>query len=234
MFKMSEITIRVFGWRLLLLFCVGLFFTACDLSNDEGFVEQDGGISATSTAVLSGADAQEDSSGSGDLGRMQCPANDSAVPVEYVHMLKMNLPAGNLDVYGETDVTFYLTIRGNGVIESEDYDNRTTLQISGKFDDCTIEGEADLTAEFEGTCVDGLIDLFIVEQLHNVLTVSTCPGKEPQKVEFEGLFSAPEDHFKFELKDSTYTHVIQVDTQMEDIYYHWVFQFGAEVVPLVP
>jgi hypothetical protein len=64
-------------------------------------------------------------------------------------------------------------------------------------------------------------------------TTVTCLDKEPQSINIEGFFSAPEVKFDFELKEEGDTQVLEGDTGILAVYYSWTLhEYGLAVKPL--
>lgn len=177
-------------------------------------------------------DDEETGAGDSDSTRADCPQSDVEVLVDYIHLLIVRQPGGEVKLEVPLDAKFMLTFRGDGRIDSQGFENRIPLWISGTLDDCTITGEATLTAEFTGTCSNGYVEMDIVEMLHDLSTTTTCPGEGSQTIFLEGMFSAPEDHARFELRGTEYTHVLELDIPAQALFYSWTFQFGSAVAPI--
>jgi hypothetical protein len=218
-----------------LLLCVVLSLTigACSTGKSEGDQVVKTEVSEETVTPASFED-EEDTAASDDTARLLCPETDHEIHVDYIHLLIMRPPDSEVKIVAPASAEFYVTFRGDGTIDSDDFENMIPLGISGHFEDCTIEGDMKLSAEFLGFCIDGVVNLLIHENLHEITTTTTCPDGDPQTVSLEGLFSAPEDEIEFELRGTDYTYTIELDNPMQSLFYSWTFDFGTGLVPLVP
>lgn len=180
------------------------------------------------------ASKDEESEGDDESERLECPQSDIEVLVDYIHILIMRPPDGEIKMIAPPAAEFFVTFRGDGSIDSTDFENRIPVFLSGTLEDCTIEGKGELSASFTGTCKNGFVGIDIVENLHGLTTTTTCPDEGSQTVSTEGLFSAPEDHAQFELRGTEYSHILELDVVLQSLYYSWTFKFGSGVEPLVP
>lgn len=163
--------------------------------------------------------------------RSECPQSDVVVGVEYVHVLHLKQSTATIKMLSSGDDHFKLTFRGDGRIDSQGFENRIPLGIEGDLDGCPLTGKASLTAEFTGTCSNGVVKMDIVEKLHDVLTTVTCPGKGSQQVETAGMFNTPQDHIRFELKGKQYAHELIMDSRALSFTYIWNIIFGWGIEP---
>jgi hypothetical protein len=130
------------------------------------------------------------------------------------------MPDIQVDHTGAAGAAFHFTVRGDRSIDSNDFDNVVPVSIAGKLKDCVLEGQAELSADIDGVCIDGMAALHVVEHWETVSTTVTCPGQDPQSSQVAGLFSAPEERFDLQLKDGA-THVLQGETEALAVYYSW-------------
>jgi hypothetical protein len=153
--------------------------------------------------------------------------------LDYIHEVVQNMPNANFEHIAEPDAAFFLTIYGDGTVDSDDFDNLVSVAITGTFEDCVLEGNAELSADIVGLCADGIATLYITEHWEAMSTTVTCPGKEPQSTSIEGLFSAPEEEFDFKLEDEGYTRVLDGDTGILSVYYSWTLhEYGPAIGPI--
>jgi hypothetical protein len=162
-----------------------------------------------------------------------CPGIDTVYQLDYVHKHVQNMPAAHIESIAEPGAAFFLTIRGDGVIDSDDFENLVKVSITGTIEDCVLEGNAVLSADIFGLCVEGIATLDIAEHWEAMSTTVTCPDQEPQSTSIEGFFSAPEDQFDFELKEEGDTKVLEADSGILSAYYSWtLLEYGLAVEPL--
>ncbi|NIS82226.1 MAG: hypothetical protein GTO14_18925 [Anaerolineales bacterium] len=219
------------GFILLLVTFVILMYPLAGCSAIGGQVRED---EREEELAPEGTSKDEDREKQDESERSECPQTDVQVLVDYVHIIIMRPPEGEVKLTAPAAAEFFVTFRGDGSIDSNDYENRIPVFLSGTLDDCTIEGEGELSATFTGTCKNGFVNVDIVERLHGSTATMTCPEEGSQTVSLEGLFSAPEELAQFELKGTEYSHVLEADVVAQSLYYSWTFKFGWEVEPLAP
>jgi hypothetical protein len=162
-----------------------------------------------------------------------CPEVDMIYQLDYIHEVVQNMPNAHFEHIAEPDAAFFLTIHGDGTVDSDDFENLVLVSISGTFEDCVLEGNAELSADIRGLCAEGIATLQITEHWEAMSTTVTCPGQEPQSTSIEGFFSAPEDQFDFKLKEEGETRVLEADTGILSVYYSWTLhEYGLAIVPL--
>lgn len=164
---------------------------------------------------------------------LNCPEEDMIYQLDYIHEHVQNMPAAHIESIAEPGAAFFLTLRGDGTIDSYGFENLVKVSISGTIEDCVLEGDAVLSADIFGLCVEGIATLDIAEHWEAISTTVTCPDQEPQSTSIEGFFSAPEDQFDFELKKEGDTKVLEADSGILSAYYSWtLFEYGLAVKPL--
>jgi hypothetical protein len=162
-----------------------------------------------------------------------CPEVDIVYRLDYIHEVVQNMPNANFKHIAEPDAAFFLTFHGDGTVDSDDFENLVTVSITGTFEDCVLEGNAELSADIFGLCAEGIAKLHITEHWEAVSTTVTCPDQEPQSISIEGFFSAPEDQFDFKLKEEGDTQVLEGDMGILSVYYSWTLhEYGLAIVPL--
>lgn len=162
-----------------------------------------------------------------------CPEVDMIYQLDYIHEVVQNMPNANFKHIAEPDAAFFLTIYGDGTVDSDDFENLVSVSITGTFEDCVLEGNAELSADIFGLCAEGIATLHITEHWEAMSTTVTCPGQEPQSTSIEGYFSAPEDQFDFKLEEEGDTRVLEADTGILSVYYSWTLhEYGLAIVPL--
>jgi hypothetical protein len=162
-----------------------------------------------------------------------CPEADMYYKLDYIHEVEQNMPNVHFEHVAEPDAAFFLAIREDGTADSDDFDNLVFVSITGTFEDCELEGYAELSADILGLCVGGIATLQITEHWGAMSTTVTCLDKEPQSINIEGFFSAPEVKFDFELKEEGDTQVLEGDTGILAVYYSWTLhEYGLAVKPL--
>lgn len=179
---------------------------------------QSGGPSLTSTPTTNTTDA--------------CPQVDVVYQLDYVHRVTQHTPGAQVEHTGGAGAAFYFTVRGDRSIDSNDFENVVPVSIAGKLGDCVLEGQAQLSADINGKCTDGVAALHVAEHWETVATTVTCPGQDPQSTQTTGLFSAPEDRFELRLEDGA-VYVLQAETEPLEVYYSWTLhEYGLGIVPL--
>jgi hypothetical protein len=162
-----------------------------------------------------------------------CPDADVWYRLDYIHEVIQNTPGAHFVHSVAPDAAFFLTIRGDGTIDSNEYENLITVSIIGTFEDCVLEGTGELSANIIGLCTEGIAALLITEQWESLTTTVTCPDREPQPVNIEGLFSAPEDRADYRLVDEGDTIVLETDYGILSAYYSWTLhEVGLALKPL--
>ncbi len=162
-----------------------------------------------------------------------CPEVDMVYQLDYIHRVVQNMANVRFEHVAEPDAAFFLTIHQDGTIDSDDFENLVQVSITGTFEDCVLEGSAELSADILGLCVEGIATMDITEHWRAVSTTVTCPGQEPQSTNVAGFFSAPEDQFDFELKEEGDTQILEGDTGILSVHYSWTLhEYGLAVVPL--
>jgi hypothetical protein len=162
-----------------------------------------------------------------------CPEVDMVYQLDYIHEVVQNIPQAHFEHIAEPDAAFFLTIHGDGTVDSDDFENLILVSITGTFEDCVLEGNGELSADILGLCTEGIATLQITEHWEALSTIVTCPDKEPQSTNIEGFFSAPEDQFDFKLKEEGDTRVLEADTGILSVYYSWtLLEYGFAIVPL--
>jgi hypothetical protein len=149
-----------------------------------------------------------------------CPQADVVYRLDYVHHAKQHTPGIQVDHTGGTEAAFYFTVRGDRSIDSGDFENVVQISITGELRDCVLEGQAELSADIDGTCTDGVAALHVAEHWESISTTVTCPGQDPQRSQVAGFFSAPEERFELQLEDGA-THVLQGETEALTVHYSW-------------
>jgi len=150
-----------------------------------------------------------------------CPAEDQMYQLDYVHRVVQDMPQAHVEHEAEPGAVFFLTIRADGTVDSDGFENLVGVSIWGKLEDCILEGSGELSALIGGSCSKGLATLQITEHWERVTTTVTCPGSDPQTVNIEGFFSAPETQFDFQLTEEGHTQVLEADTGILSVYYSW-------------
>ena len=153
-----------------------------------------------------------------------CPEIDMNYQLDYVHEVIQNTPGANFVETAPPGSAFFLTIRADGTVDSDDFETVITVSIMGTFDDCALEGTGELSADILGLCSEGIATLLITEHWESVTTTVTCPNQEPQTVNLEGLFSAPEDRADYRLADEGNTRVLEADSGILLVYYSWTLR----------
>lgn len=162
-----------------------------------------------------------------------CPEIDMVYQLKYVHEVVQNMPKAHFEHVAEADAAFFLTIHGDGTVDSDDFENFVSVSITGTFDDCVLEGNGELSADILGLCSEGIASLLITEHWEALSTTVTCPDQEPQSINIEGFFSAPEDQFDFKLEEEGDTQVLEADTGILSVYYSWtLYEYGLAIVPI--
>ena len=162
-----------------------------------------------------------------------CPDTDMWYRLDYIHEVIQDMPSAHFVHSVAPDAAFFLTIRGDGTVDSYDYENLITVSIIGTFEDCVLEGTGELSANIIGLCSEGIATLLIKEQWESLTTTVTCPDREPQSVNIEGLFSAPEDRADYRLVDEGDTRVLETDLGILSAYYSWTLhELGLALKPL--
>ena len=162
-----------------------------------------------------------------------CPEVDMIYQLDYVHKVVQNMPNAHFEHIAEPDAAFFLPIHGDGTVDSDDFENLVLVSITGAFEDCVLEGNAELSADISGLCAGGIATLRITEHWEAMSTTVTCPGQEPQSTSIEGFFSAPEDQFDLKLREEGDTRVLEADTGILSAYYSWTLhEYGLAIVPL--
>ena len=135
------------------------------------------------------------------------------------------------------DAAFFLTIHEDGSIESDDFENLVTVQITGKMEACNWEGVAELSADISGLCAGGIALLEITERWEANSATLTCPGPVSQSVNFLEMSgpAGPEVRFDFMLTEEGDTQIFTQNVAGSSVYYSWTLhEYGLALVPLVP
>ena len=153
--------------------------------------------------------------------------------LDYIHEVIQNTPGANFVHTAPPGAAFLLTIHGDGIIDSNDFENLIEVSILGTFADCVLEGTGELSAEILGLCNEGVATLLITEKWESLTTTATCPDQEPQPVNIEGLFTAPEDEADYVLSDEGSTRVLETNFGPLSAYYSWTLrECGPGLQPL--
>jgi len=164
---------------------------------------------------------------------LSCPEVDTVYQLDYIHEHVQNMPEVHIECIAEPAAAFFLTIYGDGVIDSGEFENLVNVSITGTIEGCVLEGNAVLSADIFGLCVEGIATLDITEHWEAMSTTVTCPDQEPQSTSIEGFFSAPEDQFDFELGEEGDTKVLEAYGEILSAYYSWTLhEYGLAVEPL--
>jgi hypothetical protein len=155
---------------------------------------------------------------------LTCPQVDTPYRLDYVHEVVQDIAQTHIEHVAEPGAAFQLTIRADGTVDSSGFENLVAVTISGKLEDCVLVGDAKLSAEISGQCVGGIASLQITEHWEALSTTVTCPGQDPQSVNVEGFFSAPEAQFDFALLAEGDTQVLDADTGVLAVYYSWTLR----------
>jgi hypothetical protein len=162
-----------------------------------------------------------------------CPEIDMYYKLDYIHEAIQNMPAAHFVHTAAPGAAFFLTIRGDGSVDSDEFENLITISITGTFEDCVLEGTGELRADILGLCNEGVVDLQIKEHWESLTTTVTCPNDDPQSISIESLFSAPEDRADYRLADEGNTRSLETDTGIFSAYYSWTLhEVGLGLVPL--
>jgi hypothetical protein len=162
-----------------------------------------------------------------------CPEVDMVYQLDYIHKTVQNTPQSHIESIAESGAAFYLTIHGDGTIDSDDFENLVKVSITGTLEDCVLEGNSELSAELFGLCVEGIATIQITEHWESMSTTVTCPDTPPQSTSLVDTTSAPEDQFDFELKEEGDTKVLEGDVGFLSVYYSWTLhEYGLAVKPL--
>jgi hypothetical protein len=212
-------------WLTLLILTVSLGLTVCtpELTNE---------VQPTATVTLTPT-----SGGSGSQGTppttSSCPEVGMVYQLDYIHEVVQDMPKAHFEHVAVPDAAFFFTVREDGTVDSDDFENLVSVSISGTFDDCVLEGNGDLRADILGLCSEGIASLLISEHWVALSTTATCPNQEPQSINIEGFFSAPEDQFDFKLNEDGDTQVLEADTGILSVYYSWTLhEYGLAIVPI--
>lgn len=162
-----------------------------------------------------------------------CPEQDWLFHLDYTHHLVAK--RGNIFHYemnSEPEATFMVTIRKDGRIDGDDFDNQTPVSITGFAGDCTFEGTNMLHADMMGFCVDGIAMIDIVEEyLEGFQFLETCPeGSIVQGG--ESLTSAPEARHHFDLTKDSDTKILELQTDAISFRYTWTLRPAGPPIPL--
>ena len=84
-----------------------------------------------------------------------CPEVDMVYQLDYIHEVVQNMPNVHFEHIAEPDAAFYLTIYEDGTIDSDDFENLVLVSITGTFEDCVLDGNAELSAEIHGRVCRG-------------------------------------------------------------------------------
>jgi hypothetical protein len=220
---------KIKSWLPLLALGVSFGLAACTpgATIEEGLTPT---ITITPTPVASGS---HDTPTPAVTPTSACPDVDIVYQLDYVHEVVQNMPKIYFEHIAEPDSAFFLTVHGDGTIDSDDFDNSVLVSIHGTFEDCLLEGNGELSADISGLCAGGIATMRITEHWEAISTTVTCPGNEPQSTSLEGYFSAPEDQFDFELKDDGDTQTLEGDTGILSVYYSWTLhEYGLAIVPI--
>lgn len=153
--------------------------------------------------------------------------------LDYIHEVVQDMPKAHFEHVAVPDAAFFFTVHEDGTVDSDDFENLVSVSISGTFDDCVLEGNGELKADILGLCSEGIASLLISEHWVALSTTSTCPNQEPQSINIEGFFSAPEDQFDFNLNEDGDTQVLEADTGILSVYYSWTLhEYGLAIVPI--
>jgi len=180
----------------------------------------DGTMSAATDTPASSASGSDDTFPLSE----SCPEIDMNYQLDYIHEVIQNPPGAHFVETAAPGAAFFLTIRRDGTADSDDFENLITVSIMGTFDDCVLEGTGELSADIIGLCSEGIARLQIKEHWISVTTTVTCPDQEPQTVNIEGLFSAPEDTANYRLLDEGDNRTLEVDTGILSVYYSWTLR----------
>ena len=234
-------------WLLLTISFISSILTAC--GSEPGVnVEPSPTPTATSTARPTIMSPSRTNTPSPQIPELQqtptvtyeppsaCPQVDIVYQLDYEHEVIQNMPSAYIKHEAEPNSAFYLTIREDRTADNVDFPILVPVTIQGKIEDCILEGNAELSAEISGSCMDGKATLQIIEHWESLTTTVTCPDNEPQTVSLEGMFSsAPEDQFVFDLSKESDTQVLEASFGMLSVYYSWTLhEYGLGIVPLVP
>ncbi|MGC9332666.1 MAG: hypothetical protein ACP5JJ_00840, partial [Anaerolineae bacterium] len=150
-----------------------------------------------------------------------CPAEDRMYQLDYVHRVVQDMSQAHVEHEAEPGAAFFLTIRADGTVDSDGFENLVGVSILGNLEDCILEGSGELSALIGGSCSRGIATLQITEHWEWVTTTVTCPGSDPQTTNLEGFFSAPETQFDFRLTEEGDTQILEADTGILSVYYSW-------------
>lgn len=167
---------------------------------------------------------------------LSCPEQDWIYQLDYTHEFTLEQPGHlHLEMIAEPGSAFFLTIRQDGTIDSDDFENAVLVSFTGTVEDCVIEGENKLFADIFGLCFEGIATLQIDEHFdEGFLFTETCP-EGTGTLGVENLVSAPENQFDFDLKKESDTKTIEMDTGILSFHYSWTLhEYGPAVLPLVP
>jgi len=212
-------------WLSLLTLSVTLALTACT----PELMREDQENPAFTDTPTSGAPSSPDT----PPPTSSCPEVDMAYQLSYIHKVVQNMPNAHFEHLAEPDAAFFLTIHGDGTVDSDDFENLVMVSVNGTFEDCVLEGNGELSADIFGLCTEGIATLQITEHWEALSTTVTCPNKESQSINIEGFFSAPEDQFDFKVIEEGDTQVLEADTGILSVYYSWTLhEYGLAIVPL--
>jgi hypothetical protein len=220
---------KIKGWLSLLALGVAFGLAAC---TPEVMIEE--GLTPTITITPTpGASGSHDTPAPVFTPTSSCPEVDMAYQLSYIHKVVQNMPNAHFEHVAEPDAAFFLTIHGDGTVDSDDFENLVMVSVNGTFEDCVLEGNGELSADIFGLCTEGIATLQITEHWEALSTTVTCPNKEPQSINIEGFFSAPEDQFDFKVIEEGDTQVLEADTGILSVYYSWTLhEYGLAIVPL--
>jgi hypothetical protein len=161
-----------------------------------------------------------------------CPEQDWLFHIDYTHHLVAK--QGNIFRYemnSEPDSAFMVTIRKDGRIDGDDFDNRIPVSITGFAEDCTFEGTNMLHADMMGFCSDGIATIDIVEEyLEGFQFLETCPeGSIVQGG--KSLTSAPEVRYDFDLTKDSDTKILEMETGALSFRYTWTLRLAGPPIP---
>jgi len=150
---------------------------------------------------------------SAEVSFQPCPETDVAYRLDYSQRVVLHVPMILIEQTAVDGSAFFITIRGDGTVDSEGFENLIPVSIVGTLGACAVEGDATLRASITGTCSAGVASLLITEHWEAVSTRMICPGEEPQSTDIEQLLSKTEDRFDFRLTEDGHTQTLQSDSK---------------------